>query len=120
MHALQRLGTRAVVAEALVAKAAQVDAAVRVLCDVAANGDIQAAKALIPWLNQALGMPTERVEHRVPSTVEELEHLSEEELERLVLLQGREQRLKLVGEPEPVPDWRARSVLPETGTDASP
>jgi hypothetical protein len=77
---LQRLGTRAVVAEALVAEAEKVDRAVRHLVDAAAGGDIAAAKALIPWLDQALGKPTERVEHRVPSTIEELETLSNEDL----------------------------------------
>jgi hypothetical protein len=71
----------------------------------AGNGDLQAAKALIPWLNQALGMPTERVEHRRPSR--ELEQMDEEQLERLVA-QGRRKRMKLVGEAEPTPDWRAR------------
>jgi hypothetical protein len=68
---LQRLGTRAVVAEALVAEAANVDKAVRLLCESAGAGDLAAAKALIPWLNQALGMPTERVEHRLPAGLEE-------------------------------------------------
>jgi hypothetical protein len=42
--ALQGIGTRAVVAVALVAEAANVDKAVRVLCGGAANGDIAARK----------------------------------------------------------------------------
>ena len=46
--ALQRMGTRAVVAEALVAEAASVDRAVRLVCTAAGNGDLHAAKALIP------------------------------------------------------------------------
>jgi hypothetical protein len=50
-------------------------------------------------------MPTERVEHRRPSR--ELEQMDEEQLERLVA-QGRRKRMKLVGEAEPTPDWRAR------------
>jgi hypothetical protein len=78
------MGTRAVVAEALVAEAANVDRAVRVLCEAAAKGDIVAAKALIPWLNQALGMPTERVEQRVPGSLEELEQMDTAQLEVLV------------------------------------
>jgi hypothetical protein len=57
--------------------------------------DLQAAKALIPWLNQAHGMPTERVEHRPPSTLEELEQMDTAELERLVA-RGRERRLQAV------------------------
>jgi hypothetical protein len=68
---LQRLG-----AEALVAEAEKVDRAVRHLVDAAAGGDIAAAKAVIRWLNQALGMPQERVQHTTPSTLEELEQMS--------------------------------------------
>ena len=92
---LQRLGTRAVVAEALVTEAANVDRAVRLLCRSAGGGDLAAAKALIPWLNQALGTPTERVEHRPPSTREELEQMDTAELERPVG-RGREERLQAV------------------------
>ena len=113
--ALQKLGTRAVVAEALVAEPANVDKAVRVLCDAAANGDIAAAKTLIPWLNQALGMPTERLEHRMPTGLDELEFMSEEELERIVA-QGRADRLRRQqearesGDDDDEPDLRARAV----------
>jgi hypothetical protein len=52
---LQRLATRAVVAETLVEEAANVRLAVKLLCQSAASGDVAAAKALIPWLNQASG-----------------------------------------------------------------
>jgi hypothetical protein len=90
---LQKLGTRAVVAEALASEAENVERAVRLLCKSAGGGDLAAAKALIPWLNQALGMPTERVEHRRPSDLEELQEMDSEQLERLVA-QGREQRLQ--------------------------
>jgi len=81
------------VAEALVAEAANVDRAVRLLCRSAGGGDLQAAKALIPWLNQALGTPTERVEHRVPTGLEDLESMSTEQLERIVA-EGRARRLQ--------------------------
>jgi hypothetical protein len=81
---LQKLGTRAVVAEALVAEAANVEKAVKLLCQSAGGGDLAAAKALIPWLNQALGTPTERVEHRAPTRLEDLQSMSTEQLERLV------------------------------------
>jgi hypothetical protein len=94
---LQRLGTRAVVAEALVAEADKVDRAVRHLVTAAADGDLAAAKALIPWLNQALGMPTERVEHRLPARLEELDAMDEAQLERLVA-RGRQARLHAVPE----------------------
>lgn len=90
---LQKLGTRAVVAEALVAEAANVEKAVKLLCRSAGGGDLAAAKALIPWINQAFGMPTERVEQRPPSTLEELEQMDTAELARLVA-RGRERRLR--------------------------
>jgi hypothetical protein len=112
---LQRLGTRAVVAEALVAEAEKVDRAVRHLVGAAANGDIQAAKALIPWINQAFGMPTERVEHRLPTGLEDLEFMSTQELERIVA-QGRAQRLQREREAREQEDdddgrdWRPRAV----------
>src|SRR5215216_5912557 len=76
--------TRAVVAAALAEKAEQVHQAVRLLCDSAAAGDLKSAQALIPWLNQALGMPTERVERRKPSSLEELEQMNTAELEAIV------------------------------------
>jgi hypothetical protein len=82
-----------VVAEALASEAENVDRAVKLLCRSAGNGDLQAAKALIPWINQALGMPTERVEHRPPSTLQELKEMDTAELERLVAT-GRERRLR--------------------------
>jgi hypothetical protein len=82
-----------VVAEALVAEAANVESAVRLLCRSAGGGDLAAAKALIPWINQALGMPTERVEHRPPSTLQDLEKMHTAELERLVA-EGRAKRLQ--------------------------
>jgi hypothetical protein len=95
---LQKLGTRAVVAEALASEAENVEKAVKLLCRSAGGGDLAAAKALIPWLNQALGMPTERVEHRPPSTLQELEKIDTAELERLVA-RGRERRLRAAAVP---------------------
>jgi hypothetical protein len=68
------------------------------LVDAAARGDIAAAKALIPWLNQALGMPQERVQHTTPSTLEELERMDTAALEELVR-KGRERRLSRAGSP---------------------
>jgi hypothetical protein len=98
------------VAQALVAEAEKVDRAVRHLVDAAANGDIAAAKALIPYFDQALGRPTERIEHRVPSSVEEIEQLSTEELESLVA-RGRARRLELAAPSEPAQDWRRRDPM---------
>jgi hypothetical protein len=52
-----RLGTRAIVAAALREKAPQIRLAIGQLADRAADGDRACALALIPWLNQGLGMP---------------------------------------------------------------
>jgi hypothetical protein len=56
---------------------------------------------LIPWVNQALGMPTERVEHRKPTSLEELEQMETSELEALVA-PGRKRRLQAPVDPPPV------------------
>jgi hypothetical protein len=70
--------SRAVTHINVVAEAESGDAAVRLLCKSAAGGELNAAKALIPWINQALGVPTERVEHRLPASVQVHEGMSEE------------------------------------------
>ena len=108
---LQRLGTRAVIAETLVAQAENVQKAVTLLCEAAGSGDLAAAKALLPYLDQALGKPTERVEHRVPSTIEELETLSNEDLERIVA-KGRQRRLQRLQVVPDASDWRHRDPSP--------
>jgi hypothetical protein len=90
---LQRLGTRAVVAQTLVSEADNVEATVRSLLSRAAAGDIRAATALIPWLNQGLGMPTERVETVLPRDAAEVAEASSEALSALVA-EGRRRRLR--------------------------
>jgi hypothetical protein len=103
--ALSRLGTRAVVAQALLEKHEQVAAAVRLLADDAADERaphaqrLKSAQALIPWLDQALGKPTERVDVKAPSTLEDLEQMDTAQLLALVA-EGRERRLQLVKEAE--------------------
>jgi hypothetical protein len=77
----------------LAEKAEQVHQAVRLLCDSAAAGDLKSAQALIPWINQALGMPAERVEYREPGSLEELERMDTAQLEALVAA-GRKRRLQ--------------------------
>ncbi len=89
---LQRLGTRAVIAETLAAQAENVQKAVTLLCEAAGRGDLAAAKALVPYLDQALGKPTERVEYRTPTGLEDLEFMSTEDLARIVA-EGRAKRL---------------------------
>jgi len=39
---------------------------------------------VVAWINQALGMPTGRVEHRKPGSFEELEQMDTAQLEALV------------------------------------
>jgi hypothetical protein len=48
-----------------------------------------------------LGKPSERVEHRVPDSLEDLEQMSTAQLEQLVAA-GRKRRLKAVAETPPV------------------
>lgn len=90
---LQKLGTRAVVAQKLASEAALVEATVLSLLTKAATGDLRAATALIPWLNQGLGMPTERVEAVLPTTASEVAEASSEALSALVA-EGRARRLR--------------------------
>jgi hypothetical protein len=94
----------------LAEKAEQVHEAVRLLCDSAAAGDLKSAQALIPWINQALGMPTERVEHRKPGSLEELEQMDTAQLEALVAA-GRKRRLEALAKTSPV----AQSLTERTG-----
>ena len=97
--ALRRLGTRAMVAQALVANAENINKAISVLARSAADGDVRSAQALIPWVNQALGMPTERVEVSDPTTLDDLEGMTSAQLEAKVA-EGRARRLRLVQEQE--------------------
>ena len=97
------------IAEKLVREAEKVDRAVGHLLDAAAAGDLAAAKALIPYFDQALGKPTERHELRVPSSVEEIEQLSTEELASLVA-QGRQRRLQRLPAVPDASDWRRRDT----------
>jgi hypothetical protein len=62
---------------------------------------------VVPWIDQAHGKPTDRVEHKYPSSIDELEQLSEEELERLVA-QGRQRRLQGLRAVPDASDWRRR------------
>ena len=81
---LARLGARGVIQEALASRPEQVQRAVEVLVDAAAAGDVAAAKLLVPYMNQAYGMPTERVHHEAPQTAADVAALPTAELLRLV------------------------------------
>ena len=52
---------------------------------------------MIPWLDQALGRPTERHEHRLPTRLEDLKSMDTRQLEQLVA-RGRRRRLERVAE----------------------
>lgn len=81
-----RLGTRAVVASALAAKHEQIRAAISALADLAAEGDRQAALALIPWINQGLGMPgAVAPESNASDTPKDLRSLSTHELRAMLM-----------------------------------
>ena len=63
-------------------RAEKVARTVEHLLDAGAEGDLAAAKALVPWIDQAYGKPTKREEHRYPSSIDELKDMDEQELER--------------------------------------
>jgi hypothetical protein len=89
------LGTRAMIADVLHDRAEDVAKVVNALIDRAAAGDQRAQALLLPYIDQALGKPQERVEHTVPGSAEEIASASDESLRALVQ-RGREQRLRLV------------------------
>lgn len=80
---LARLGPRAVIAETLAAQATKLQRTVTVLLDAAAEGDLQAAKLVAPYINQAHGMPAQRVDtYESSHDLDDLSSLSTEELLR--------------------------------------
>lgn len=82
-----RMGTRAVVASALAEKHDEVRATIHGLADRAADGDRQAALALIPWINQGLGMPGQPLDQGAADggQVEDLSKLSTAQLKALLI-----------------------------------
>lgn len=89
------LGTRAMIADVLHERAEDVATVVNDLINRAAKGDMKAQSLLLPYINQALGMPTERVEHAPPGEAEQLRSASTAELEALVA-EGRKRRFSAV------------------------
>lgn len=79
-----RLGTRGVIAARLAARADAVAATVDVLLDAASSGDLASAKLLVPYLNQGLGLPTERVQITGLQDGADLAAMRDEELQALV------------------------------------
>jgi len=82
---LARLGARGAIAEALAKRATDLQRVVDVLVDAAVLGDLSSAKLLGPYLNQGLGLPTERVEATLTASGEgEIEALPTADLIALV------------------------------------
>jgi hypothetical protein len=81
---LRRLGTRGVIADTMAERPDLVRAATLVLLEDAAKGDRGAAKLLGPMLNQAHGMPTERVMVTSPESVDDLDAMDTAQLESYV------------------------------------
>jgi len=70
-----------VIRDTLARNSVKLRAAIQTLIDDAAQGDVQAAKLLVPYLNQALGLPTETVEVKVPQSAADLERMPTPQLE---------------------------------------
>lgn len=82
--ARRSLGTRAMIAHVLHEREEDVAKVVNGLIDQAKAGDMKAQSLLLPYINQALGLPTERVEHTTPTTPDEVDRASTETLQDMV------------------------------------
>ncbi len=85
---LARLGARGVIAQILNEEHLNLAGTVRTLLRAAAAGDTQAAKAVVPYLNQGFGMPTETVSLSAPQTSDEIASMSTADLVALVAQSG--------------------------------
>jgi len=81
---LTRLGARALVAERFNARPQVMAAVIDTLMDMAATGDISAAKSLVPFMNQGMGMPTETVHVVTPESKSDLENMNTADLSAFV------------------------------------
>lgn len=81
-----RLGTRAAIAAKFSERSSSVLATIDTLLDAAERGDLAAAKLLIPYLNQGLGMPTQPLAQSSPESP--VEELSLDQLRALAAGQG--------------------------------
>jgi hypothetical protein len=89
---LARLGARGLIADRFTSRPAVLARVVDTLMDMAAAGDQGAAKALIPYMNQGFGAPTERVEMLTPESRRDIEAMPTDQLADLV---QRKRRLRL-------------------------
>jgi hypothetical protein len=81
---LARLGARGLIADRFTSRPAVLARVVDTLMDMAAAGDQGAAKALIPYMNQGFGAPTERVEVLTPESRADIEAMPTDQLAALV------------------------------------
>ena len=83
---LARLGTRGVIADTFARRALAVRATLDLLLDDAERGDKAAARLLLPFLNQGLGLPTETtvLVHGDPTSEADLDAMSTSELAAFV------------------------------------
>ena len=89
------LGTRATIAFVLHREHRKLELIVEDLLERASKGDAKAQALLPAYLNQALGLPQERVEHSLPGTAGEVAQASTASLAALV-----EQRRRLRAVPD--------------------
>jgi len=92
-----RMGTRALVAAVFAEKATEVRKTVELLLTKASEGDLRSAQLLLPYLDQALGRPTERTEVLQASSPDDVREMDSAQLQALVAL-GRERKLRAIGD----------------------
>ena len=94
----RKLGLRGALSAQLRRESAKVEAAVQHLLDAAANGDLKAAQALLPWLDQAFGKAAgeaqESPAHRLIFSELPTDQLAE------IVAAGRARRLAVVAQPD--------------------
>ena len=98
---LRRLGTRGVIADTMARNPGLVAQATLVLLEDAAKGDRGAAKLIGPFLNQGLGLPTERVEITTPSSADDLDQMDTAQLESYVETLRAARQLQAVPDEDP-------------------
>jgi hypothetical protein len=97
---LARLSSRDVIREAMAEKHVQLRATVHTLLDAAATGDVQAAKLVGPYINQAEGMPTERTVSLPPESEGDIKAMPTADLLALVRERRAARQLRAVGDPD--------------------
>ncbi|HKB40462.1 MAG TPA: hypothetical protein VKD72_28820 [Gemmataceae bacterium] len=94
--AAAQLGTRALLAHVFAERATEVRATIELLLSKAATGDVRSAQLLLPYLDQALGRPTERTEVTQATSPDDVRALDSAQLQALVA-EGKARRLRSTG-----------------------